>query len=73
MFCRCYHSAMVRKQTRPRSADRQPELATIVRLLSDIDQKFSYLIEQLRKDLYVLVPKQGDDVFGGPVRNRRTR
>ncbi|MCH8851676.1 MAG: hypothetical protein IID41_03380 [Planctomycetes bacterium] len=45
----------------------------IVQQLTEINQKMNHLMEQLRKDLYVLVPRDDDRVFGGPVRSRRAR
>lgn len=47
--------------------------AEIIRLLGSVDQKLGYLIEQLRRDLYILVPGEGDSVLGGPLRRRRRR
>ena len=48
-------------------------LTEIVRLLGNVDQKLGYLIGQLRRDLYILVPREGDSIFGGPVRGKRRR
>ena len=45
----------------------------LIRLVMEIDQKLCYLVEQLRKDLYILVPGEGDHVFGGPNRRKRSR
>ena len=45
----------------------------LIRLVMDIDQKLSYVTEQLRKDLYILVPREEDKVFGGPFRGKRSR
>ena len=45
----------------------------ILEVVKDIDEKLSHVIKQLREDLYILVPRTGDEIFGGRIRERRKR
>ena len=63
---------MVRKHASATSPN-AGELASVLQVLEDINQKMSYLIEQLRNDLYILVPRDKDAVFGGPARRKNRR
>ncbi len=45
----------------------------ILHVVKDIDRKLGHLICQLRDDLYVLVPREKDELLGGPLRRRRRR
>lgn len=60
-------------KTRNTAAQYGDMVGEIVQVLRGIDAKLDHLIDQLREDLYILVPRDRDDIFGGRVRGRRGR
>ena len=64
---------MVKVKTQQVNSPTPMEWKHLIRLVMDIDQKLCYLTEQLRRDLYILVPRENVDVLGGPFRMKRSR